>query len=205
MNENKLQVHLLKIPKTKRGVDTLEKISLSAEKLFGSKGYTNTTINDIATGAEVAPGTFYIYFKDKLSVFRYLVEKLEILLRKELSDAIKNSNTRFEKEQKGFKAFFQFLNRHRGLFKIIWEAQFVEPELFKNYYESIASSYTRRIKEAQDTGEIKSTIDANATVYSFLGIVNFIGLKWILFDDKPVPDNIIDDLMTIIKNGAFNS
>ncbi len=204
MNQNKYNEELLSFPKTRRGEETLEKITNSAEQLFGSKGYTNTSINDIAGGADVAPGTFYIYFKDKLSLFRYLVNKLEFTLRKELSVAIKDCESRFDQEYFGFRTFFSFLNRHRGLFKIIWEAQFVDPDLFKNYYETIAISYARRIKAAQENGEIRKNIDPAVAAYSFLGICNFIGLKWIIFDDKPVPDEVLRDVMSIIKDGAFS-
>ena len=153
----------------------------------------------------MAPGTFYIYFKDKLSVFRYLVLKLELSLRKELASAIADCESRFDKEHDGFKTFFSFLNRHRGLFKIIWEAQFVDPELFKNYYETIASSYSKRIAEAQGTGEIRGGLDPMTVAYSLLGIGNFIGLKWIIFDNEPVPEEILDNMMSVIKDGVFRS
>ncbi len=205
MDENILNEYLLSVPKTGRGRKTLEKISNSAETLFGSKGYTNTSINDIALGANVAPGTFYIYFKDKISVFRYLIQKLELLLRRELSEAIKNLETRYEQEHDGFKTFFYFLSRHKGLFKIIWEAQFVDPELFKNYYETIAEAYAKRIVGAQSTGEMRSDLDSQVVAYSFLGIANFIGLKWIIFDDKSVPEESLDDLMKLINSGVFSS
>jgi hypothetical protein len=36
-----------------------------------------------------------------------------------------------------------------------------------------------------------------------MGISNFIGLKWIIFDDKEVPDEVIDQIMKFIKSGIF--
>ena len=36
-------------PKTKRGIATRSKIMKAAERLFGEKGYYDTSINDIAT------------------------------------------------------------------------------------------------------------------------------------------------------------
>ncbi len=195
---------LINEPKTNRGKETLEKICKSAEELFSSQGYYNTSINDITRMSNIAPGTFYIYFKDKLSVFKYLVDHLNHVLREEIRDNIKDCKSRYEEEHEGFKAFFNFLKHHRGLYKIIWESQFVDQETFRNYYENIAKGYIKRIEASQEKGEITDDINAKTLAYCFIGISNFIGLKWIIFDDKPVTDEVIDDLMKLFKNGAFN-
>lgn len=196
-------MNLLKEPKTQRGKDTLEKICKSAEELFSSQGYYNTSINDITRMADIAPGTFYIYFKDKISVFKYLVEHLNHLLREEIRENIKDCKSRYEEEYNGFKAFFNFLKHHRGLYKIIWESQFVDEEIFRNYYENIAKGYVRRIESSQEKGEIVDSIDPETLAYCFIGISNFIGLKWIIFDNQPVTDEVIEDLMKFLKSGAF--
>ena len=40
----------------------------AAYTLFQEKGAANTTINDIAKEAQVAKGTFYLYFRDKTEI-----------------------------------------------------------------------------------------------------------------------------------------
>ena len=66
--------HVIK-PKTKRGEFTLGKIFLAATELFYEKGYFGTSIIDITERAGISNGTFYIYFKDKYSLFCYKQEK----------------------------------------------------------------------------------------------------------------------------------
>lgn len=41
----------------------------AAEKLFRKNGYQNTVVSDIVKEANIAQGTFYIYFKSKEDVF----------------------------------------------------------------------------------------------------------------------------------------
>ncbi len=190
------------LPKTAKGQETLERICRAAEELFADKGYYNTSVIDITTAAGVAPGTFYIYFTDKISVFRYLLVNLGRTLRREIEAASTGCKTRYEQEYTGFKTFFDFVRKHRGLYKIIWEAQFVDNDLFRDYYEIFAERYVRRIKAAQASGEM-AAIDAGILAYSLIGIANFIGLKWIIFDDKPVPDEVIHEMMRFIRSGAF--
>lgn len=195
-------MYLANEPKTQRGFETLEKICSSAEELFSQKGYYNTSITDITSQAEIAPGTFYIYFNDKKSVFQYLIHDLGHKLRKKIKAETLNCESRYEEEYQGMKTFFKFVKDHKGLYKIIWESQFVDIDIFKDYYESFSERYVTNIKSAQDKGEMKE-LDPKALSYCLMGISNFIGLKWIIFDDKEVPDEVIDQIMRFIKNGIF--
>ena len=190
------------IPKTAKGQETLDNICHAAETLFGNKGYYNTSIGDIAKLANIAPGTIYIYFKDKLSIFRYLIQDLSRNLRKEIAIATANCSSRYDKEYIGFRVFFDFAKKHTGFYKIIWEALFVDKELFRQYYEKFAERYIIRIKDAQKNKEMVD-MDPLVLAYSLIGITNFIGLKWIIFEDGPVPDHVIDEIMKFVKNGAF--
>lgn len=190
------------IPKTARGQETMDRICRASEKLFSQNGYYNTSITDIAQKAEVAPGTVYIYFKDKVSIFRYLLEDLSYNLRKEIAIATKNCKNRYEEERIGFRVFFDFARKHIGLYKIIWEAQFVDEKLFKEYYDNFASRYVKRIEDAQKNNEMVD-INPMTLAYCLMGITNFVGLKWIIFNDEPVPDEVIDDIMRFMKSGIF--
>jgi len=190
------------IPKTSRGQETMDKICRAAEELFSKKGYYNTSITDIAQKAEVAPGTVYIYFKDKHSIFKYLLEDLSYNIRKEIAIATKNCKNRYEEEKIGFRVFFDFARKHIGLYKIIWESQFVDEEIFKEYYGNFANRYIKRIEEAQKNKQIVD-IDPETLAYCLMGIINFIGLKWVIFNDKPVPDEVIEDIMKLLKTGMF--
>ena len=189
-------------PKTSRGQETLEKILKASEVLFGERGYYNTTISEITREADVALGTFYLYFKDKLSVFRFLVDELSESLRKEIAEAIKGCKNRYDAEYLGFKAFFNFVSQHKGLYKIIWEAQFVDDEVFRNYYNNFATRYIKRIKDAQNKGEME-LIDPESLAYCFIGITNFAALRWVIWEDKQIPEEVIEEIMKFIRKGAF--
>ncbi len=48
----------------------------AARDVFASKGYHDAKVDDIALAANVAKGTYYLYFKDKRSVLEELVDGL---------------------------------------------------------------------------------------------------------------------------------
>ena len=47
----------------------------TAFQLFTQKGIKDTSIQDIVDNANVAKGTFYLYFKDKYDIQNKLIEK----------------------------------------------------------------------------------------------------------------------------------
>jgi len=58
--------------KRERRLDILR----AARKCFATRGYHDTKIDDIVANAHVAKGTFYLYFRDKRSIFVELVDTL---------------------------------------------------------------------------------------------------------------------------------
>lgn len=70
----------------------------TAFEFFTTKGFSKTSISDIADKAGVAKGTFYLYFKDKYDIRNRLVShKSSQLFRNAVSEFEKNSeNLEFE-------------------------------------------------------------------------------------------------------------
>jgi AcrR family transcriptional regulator len=67
--------------RTRKGELARQNILESALRLFGSKGYEETTMRDIATEAGYSPGLTYRYFTGKeelvMLLYRHLAEELE--------------------------------------------------------------------------------------------------------------------------------
>ncbi len=68
------------------------KILNASYELFINKGISNTSIQDIVDKANVAKGTFYLYFKDKHDLQEKLITKLSSEL---FNDAVSELNKNF--------------------------------------------------------------------------------------------------------------
>lgn len=194
---------LVNMPKTKRGEMTLEKIIIAAEQMFGHKGYYHTSINDIATKANVAPGTIYIYFNDKYTLYCYLLLQYSHEIRKHIAIRTKDCKTRFEIERVGLLAFLETIKEKRHMYNIIWESLYIEKQLFIDYYEEFALKYSIGIIDAQEKGEMRQ-VDPILMSYMMMGISNFIGLKYVIFEDNPDLEKIADDIMMMLRDGIFH-
>ncbi len=187
-------------PKTSKGKQTYDKLLSAAEEIFGRKNYYDASITEITDRAGVAPGTFYIYFPDKKTIFRALILELNKKLRATLAEAIEDLDTRSEMEKAGFKAFFSFIKEHSALYKIVWQAQFVDADIFREYYHDFAQSYKYRLSRAINSGELKD-LKPEVMAYCLIGISNFIGLRWVIWEEEEIPPEIISEVMEFIFSG----
>ena len=195
---------MVKQPKTKRGEQTLLKICEAAEVLFAQNGYYATEIHDITKAAGVATGTLYLYFTNKHSLFLHLMDNLGRKLRRAIRVAKQKnkSETVIEQERIAIRVFFSFVKEHYGLFRIIWQAQFVDAEAFKNYYERFSMGYVNEIKKAQETNEVRD-FDPALISYALMGIYSFVALKSFVFDEKEPDEATIEQLVDFISFGML--
>lgn len=75
-------------PRTKPAEVRRDDILRAATSLFVAKGVGTTTIDEIATRAEVAKGTFYLYFTSKEDVVAALRERFVTAFRTSILSAI---------------------------------------------------------------------------------------------------------------------
>jgi len=194
-----------RLPKRRDGQKTFDQIIESAKKLFSKKGYLATSINEIIEKSGIATGTFYLYFDDKFALYSYILTKYRKSIRHNISDAIKDATTRYEKERLGLKAFLKFAWDDPLAYRIIWESMFVDHRLFKEYYETFSSNYVKNLEISVDKGEVRDDVDLETMSYVLMGISNFVGIQ-VMFRDTLTEaklDFIVDQAMKILKDGMF--
>ena len=72
--------------------DKQSRLLNNAFKLFTKKGVKDTSIQEIVDGADVAKGTFYLYFKDKYEIRDVLIAQKSKKLFNDALKALKKSN-----------------------------------------------------------------------------------------------------------------
>jgi len=138
-----------------RGEKTKEKLMRSAESLFGKKGYNETSINEIATLSGVSVGTFYTYFHTKKELLRTLVEQTSRSLRHFLHAYTCSFSDRRNQELAAYVAFLVYFSQHAAMYAIVREAEFIDPQIARNYYKELQDSYHVVLQTAMDRGQIR--------------------------------------------------
>ncbi|GMT97601.1 hypothetical protein KH5H1_17200 [Corallococcus caeni] len=172
----------------------------AAEAVFGDKGYERASIADLTRKASVALGTFYVYFPDKQSIFVEVVDELGARLRRLIAESTAACTTRLEVEREGLRAFFEFVRQHPNLYRVVRQAEFVDADCYRRYYDRFAKGYVRGLTQAMDKGEVRR-MDPEALAYCLMGIGDFLGMRWVLWEEDPGLERVLDTAMALLSHG----
>jgi AcrR family transcriptional regulator len=186
-------------PTTAKGRATRQAILDAAEEVFGELSYDRASISEITRRAGVAQGTFYLYFPDKQAAFVELVQQLNHDLRTVIRKAIVGVDDRIEMERTGLQTFFEYVIHHKSLYRIVRESQFVAPEAYRWHYMTLAKGYVAGLEAAQERGQITREISAENLAWVLMGISEFAGGRWVLWEKQPPPPEVFDDIMRFIE------
>jgi len=170
-----------KAPRTPRGLRTLRKILDAARVEFGEHGFSDSSIVAITSRAGVALGTFYTYFDSKEAVFQALVRDMSEQVRDHVAPVLKQAADSLDAESRALESFLEFARTHRDVYRIIDEAEFVEPAAYREHYETTATRIAARLVAGRDKGEIASSFsneDLAIIAWAIMGANVFLGLKF---------------------------
>lgn len=188
---------------TQRGLETREKLLRAAEEVFGQKGYYEASIVNIAQEAKVGQGTFYNYFPSKKDIFDELIHMYSRELRLAIKEKMTNAASYEEAQRQGFQAFFNWVKNRRNLYSIVQQAVVVDQELYRWYYDKLATGFLKSLSAGINAGEFKE-IDKETVAYCLMSIGQFLGMRWVFWEGKDVPEEVFDAAMTLIFKGLKN-
>jgi AcrR family transcriptional regulator len=178
-----------KTPKTARGRRTLRQLLDAAAEEFGEKGFHEASISQITQRAGVAIGSFYTYFDSKEEVFTALVRDLSTQVRDFVAPRISAQTNQIEAEREGQQAFLEFARLHKEIYRIIDEAEFVDPATYREHYTSTATRIAARLDAAQARGEI-SPGSSEIRAWALMGMNVFLGLRFGVWGDDYSPEDV---------------
>ena len=180
-----------------------ERLLAAAEHLFGERSYRRTSVADICARAGMATGSFYAHFGSKNDIFGAVVRRINADLRAAMTAALRQApDNQRARERAAFRAFFDMLSRRPWIDRIVRESEFVDPGLFREYYERLARGYARGVRQAQLAGEVDARYDPEVIAYLYTGAGNFIGMRWADWTaGGHVPDDVLDDVLEVLARG----
>jgi AcrR family transcriptional regulator len=190
----------IKLPKTARGRKTRDKLLQAAEIEFGEKGFHEAAISGITYRAGVALGTFYTYFESKEEIFRALVRYMSERTRTWVAERVANAPNRLAAERIGMEAYIEFVRQHKGIYRIMSEAEFVANEAFREHYEGFAHSYRSNLAKAGKRGEIREG-DYDTWTWAIIGIHVFLGMRYAEWDESRPAAEIAEIVSDLLANG----
>src|SRR6266702_1799986 len=172
----------------------------AAEELFGERSYHRTTVADICARAGMATGSFYSYYGSKAEIFAAVVRAINTDLRHAMKAVLDHTEGgQRARERAAFRAYFDMLSQRPWIDRIVRESEFIDPALFREYYEHLARGYARGVRVAQIAREVDARYDPEVIAFAYTGIGNFVGMRWADWTaGGRVPDDVLDDVLELL-------
>jgi TetR/AcrR family transcriptional regulator, acrAB operon repressor len=167
---------------------TRKKLLTVALSVFSIKGYSVTTLEDIAREAGVTRGAIYWHFKGKAEIYNSLLHEFSERIQVITQQAISEGGTFKEVLERVFVCLLTILEDDKDLRAIMEMTLFktaISPELESGRKEQIESSrilitgITQAMQQGIDAGELRSDLDPVDMARSFLALQNGIIYQWL--------------------------
>jgi AcrR family transcriptional regulator len=180
----------------------------AAIRVFARKGYVETSIDDIITEADVARGTFYLYFPGKKEIFLAIIdhyfELLTDLVNRLMSEEWPAQLNRARLKEHVLK-WLHFFAQRRDLAKVIYrEATSIDPQFearWSRLSETVKSFLTERVRTLQRDGVLRKTLDPRAWALFMEGFFHAAVCNYILQSERPDPDWLAEQWVDFVLWG----
>ena len=189
-----------KTPRTERGRKTLRKLLDAAAAEFGEKGFHEASISGITRRAGTALGSFYTYFDSKDEIFRALVSDLSGKVRTRSAGEIQPGMSPLQIEAAALTGFLNFAREHKEIYRIVDEAEFVDPASYRQHYESTAQRIVERLERGAAAGEFRPGLD-EGHAWALMGMYVFLGLRFAILGEERAVEDIVAVASDILRRG----
>lgn len=156
----------------------------SAIQLFKEKGIEKTTVSDIVKDAQIAQGTFYLYFQSKLSLMPAIAEEMVKILMIRIKEEVEDQQSIEEKLENIVDSIFAVNQEYSEVLAMIYSG-LASTEHLKEWETVYAPCYewiSNLLKEAQDDQAIRQTIRPDRTAKLIIGLVESAAEQVYLYD-----------------------
>ncbi|MDR3511680.1 MAG: TetR/AcrR family transcriptional regulator [Caulobacteraceae bacterium] len=145
-----LETALRETPPKQKGQRTRERLKIATAKVLEQRGYHAMRVSDITASAEVAEGSFYMYFKDKTDAsITVLTEFLHSFLNLEVKTA--GHRSAFDAIRATNRRWLSVCRANAGLMRCILQVGDEEPAFARlsqhanrTWYERVVQGLSRR-------------------------------------------------------------
>ncbi|MFI1989313.1 TetR/AcrR family transcriptional regulator [Actinoplanes sp. NPDC020271] len=189
----------------RRRADTRQKLYEAAVQLIAEKGFTETTVDDIALRANVAKGTVYYNFKSKSDLFEELLRHGVGLLTDEFRAAVEGLEPR-EAVRALVRAQLSYIQRYRAFAQLLvsemWRTNREWQQTLVLLREQAIGVIAETVQAGVDSGALPADLDVRVASAALFGVGLVVAVDWLVFQpDRPIED-VEESMLAIVRRVA---
>lgn len=201
--------------KNRRAVDKSHRrseIMQAAKEVFASKGYHATAVSDIAELAGVAKGTFYLYFKDKETVFAELIDDLFSQIVKTWTlvepESVKSADDMLRLTRASAVGYARLFANNREVAKMFLTEGFSTGSAIDQrrnaHNKALVETSTRFLKHGIEMGFLRK-MDPVVITHCIIGSVERLTLEWLLDETLPPIEEMVEEVINLHIYGILET
>jgi AcrR family transcriptional regulator len=179
-----------------------EEIIRVSARLFATKGYHATTLDEIAGELGITKPALYYHIRDKEDILREIVNRIMEPMEA-ASKAGRSSLSPREKIEEIVKILVKFAAERKETTLIAFEEIKILPkrtsDAIKRRQKEVELSLQEALKEGVDRGNFKVN-DIKVASFAILGAANWV-YRWYQPHGKLTPEVIAEQFMNFLENG----
>ena len=187
---------------------TQEAMLDAAQRALVKFGYQKATMQQIAAETGCAPGTFYLYFKNKQQLFEAIVSRYWGTVFDRAKLAMTSSDNPLEKIRLSLRAVLDFQKENKLFFQVAATAFPMRSRMLHAKFNELGPQHSQmtqmvitELRRAQKQGLIRKDVSAT-TLHSFMDAVVTNQLEeFVLSDSPPSAEHVIDVLWGLLMGG----
>ena len=173
--------------------ETRERILEAAVKVFATKGYHDTKVDDIVSESNTSKGSFYFYFPSKQDIFLALSDTFAGLLESRLTQAMEKEEHGVQQMDAALQASLGLFSQYRGLAKIALVQAVGLGAAFEERRRAMNDRFTKiiqsRLERAVEDGSIPP-LQTEIAARAWVGALNEIVINWIYTGVPPLEESM---------------
>ena len=163
-----------------------QRILRASRQLFSTKGYEETTMEDVADRAEVSKATLYNYFPGKDSLLLGIAEAELEQIHQMIQGDLAREPSALERLRRVLEAFVLdsmcYISLSR---KISYLNSCEDSDMFATRLEMVRI-FRGLVCQAQEAGELRRDVDADDITELVMGIYLTTQFQWVHLEQRPV-------------------
>jgi len=185
-----------------------QQILACARDAFAEKGYQAVTVDDVVARAEIARGTFYLYFDDKRAVLDALVDDF---LQRIASciigiDIAHGQDSPREQLRQNVERITRMALSDPAMVKVVLrDASGLDPAFdakIRSFYATLRTLLDESLQEGQQNGIVR-TGDRAVMASIGLGGLRELVLDAVTGELPRTPEQLVDELMRFLDHGLL--
>ncbi len=181
-----------------------------AQEIFSKKGFSNTTMDEIAEVSDISKPTLYKYFPSKENLFKQVLKVINDEVDNAILSSMDYDKSVFYNLRIITSKMLQFLIKHKTIMKIaLFETRFFMKKEDKEHLKNMFENRNKRkkvllkmLEKAKEKGEIREDVSLDIIILLYFGLTKEIGFEILFLDYKPEDiEELTDKILNIFING----